>query len=123
MVNGNETCTRDQPNSCSIGGMYRPIVSTAITLGPSASPIADPSVVSIPEAVASDGGVVESMCSPRSAVLVIRARASRQREDEQLIAAARMQIRRQTCQAEREARPAGAHRDVSSPVDCECYGV
>src|SRR5690606_13299935 len=50
MVTARGTCTRDQPNSASIGGMNGLIASTAITLGPNARPTFDAKVVKTPGA-------------------------------------------------------------------------
>ncbi len=63
IVNANETSARLQPNSFSIGGMYRPLVSVEITLGPNASPTVAPKVVRMPERVASEVCPVAAMFS------------------------------------------------------------
>jgi hypothetical protein len=61
IVNANETSARIQPNSFSICGMYKPLVSVEITLGPNASPTVAPRVVRMPEVVASEFCAVVAM--------------------------------------------------------------
>src|SRR3954464_6077390 len=120
--------------------MYKPLVSVEITLGPNASPTAGPQVVRMPEVVTSEVCAVVAMsrASPRIArrsrsgfyavALAVRSACRlgcelRQRKHEQLVADARVQLRRETREAICESRAARADRNVLLAADRVGHGI